>query len=94
MVSLIFKGRDALDAARILSNAKLAVAFDLGPDYGQSTARLYFPERIVNGEHAILELIKQWINSGWFGDRTSWEVVHDGPPYSQAGIPAVDGTPI
>lgn len=102
--SLIIRGRDAIAAARYLKhNGFCEAAFDLGPDFGQDTARIYLTNTGMLDGRAMtprdwLELMEHWRDvNHWFDNvGADWQVTYDGPPYKEeiGGGPAVEGTPI
>ena len=93
MISGILEGPKAIDAARVLikSNADW-MAWDLGPDFGQVTARI-----LAVDLHTFVELrieLDRFIAERWL-DPQGWILRMDGPPYKGEGEEvSVTGTEI
>ena len=94
MDSLIFQGPDALKAARKLVAEEHVGAFDLGPDFGQDTARIYLPSIQGGAQVWIASLENDRDVRRWFDPDADFRVLFDGPPFSSGGIPSVEGTPL
>ncbi len=93
MNTVIFKGPDALKAAKYTQDSGLGAAYDLGPDFGQNTARLYLPEHQTGGAQKWIAFFENCRDVRHWYDAvgTDWQVVFDGPPYSMGGVPSVGG---
>lgn len=94
MDSVILQGQDALAAAKYLMRALDTVAFDLGPDYGQDTARVYFFTRVDKPVDWVLA-VRRWIDLGWF-DKVGaiFTVEYDAGKFRLGNDVAVEGTPL
>jgi hypothetical protein len=83
MISGILEGPKAVDTARILIKSNMVDrAFDLGPDFGQVTARIFSIEL-----HTFTELrieFDRFIAERWI-DPEGWILRMDGPPYKGDG---------
>jgi len=89
--SVILQGPDAIKAAVYIKDSIGAEAYDLGPDFGQDTARVWLPESTRN----YVTLFEHWRDMGWFknvGD--NFRVVFDGPPFRMGSDISVMGTPL
>lgn len=95
MESVILQGPDALKAAVYLRDALGVPVYDLGPDFGEDTARVWM---IVQTPKPVdwVERVNHWRDVlGWFDNvGKDFRAVFDGPPFAQGGIPSVDGTPL
>ena len=95
MDSVILQGPDAIKAAVYLKAAFDTEAFDLGPDYGQDTARVWM---FVRGDKPVdwVAVVTRWRDeNGWFDAvGRNFTVKFDGPPFRMGDDIAVVGTPL
>jgi hypothetical protein len=96
MNTVIFKGSDALKAAKYVQDNGLCQAYDLGPDFGENAARLWLPEHEVDGPQRWISIFERWrdVNHWFDAVGADWRVVFDGPPYRMGGNISVEGTPM
>lgn len=97
MDSVILQGLDAIGAARLLMKFFQTEAFDLGPDYGQDTVRvwMYGPNERMGGKPVDwVTLVTHWRDDGWFNGWGNFRALFDGPPFRMGGDVAVEGTPL
>lgn len=95
MISVIIVGRQAIEVARRLKVAGFTPdgygPWDLGPDYGEDTARVLLTAPTDNEE--ALRFLENSRKAGWLPP-LDWRMVPDGGKYRLGGDVAVEGTPI
>src|SRR6266705_2384720 len=97
MDSVILQGPDAIAAAQYLMRCFDVRAFDLGPDFGQPTARVWMfsANRLMDKPVDWVAAVARWQLLGWFaGIGNRFRPVFDGPPFRMGGDIAVEGTPL
>ena len=90
--SVILQGPDAIKAAAYIKRAAGFEAYDLGPAYGQNTARIWFP----TSPNDWIAVVERWRDKlRWFdGTGNDFRVLFDGPPFREGDDIAIEGTPI
>jgi hypothetical protein len=88
----ILEGPKAVDAATVIAKANADwQAWDLGPDFGQTTARILMFD--CNTYADVLEVLRHYKSEGWLS-ADGWRARFDGPPFRMGGDISVVGTPI
>ena len=97
MISVIVTGQIALDVARKLKRLNLCPEgegpWDLGPDFGQDTARVVLtePQTLEDAANMMRGLIIAGLIPPMNGD---WRLKPDAPPYRMGDDVSVEGTEI
>lgn len=97
MDSVILQGPDAIKAAIYLMDKFGTEAFDLGPDFGQDTARVWLRETPTPDVPIDwIAAVERWRDEdGWFDNiGPDFRVVFDGPPFRMGNDISVVGTPL
>jgi hypothetical protein len=94
MDSVILQGPDAIKAAKWLMRALDTEAYDLGPDFGQDTARVWMFVRTEKPVDWVAAVVR-WQALGWFdGVGVNFRAIFDGPPFRMGSDISVVGTPL
>lgn len=92
MATAILEGPNAVDVATAIVKANADWnAWDLGPDFGQVTARIEMTDCQTYAD--ILEVLRHYRSEGWIS-ADGWRAKFDGPPFRLGSDISVEGTPI